>query len=307
MFSSLIRIMNKSEAEDPLSRLVLGTAGLGGVWNPVEPDESVNAILYALENGIQWIDTAPAYGDAENFIGEALRSWSGPSPRISTKVGRKKGFRVDVGEYDYSAYAMATSVETSLKHLNVEQLDILFLHEPAAIPEHLVKTAVEEIQCLKMRGYARYIGLGGNYPKSFSDYLMDNVFDVVMEYNRLTACCIDALSSSLPECNENNVSYWSASPLHMGLLGRKFEDFTMDNPNWLNPKHIQSAVAVNRIAKKYNVSLAGMSMRFLFSLPSTFNIVIGPSTISELKSTLESINMGPLSAAQLEEILEVIR
>ena len=47
------------------TNLVLGTAGLGGVWGKIDPGESVEAILLALESGINRLDTAPAYNESE--------------------------------------------------------------------------------------------------------------------------------------------------------------------------------------------------------------------------------------------------
>src|SRR5688572_13922057 len=94
-----------------LRRCVLGTAGLGGVWGRVDPEESVRTILTSLECGISAIDTAPAYGNAEEFIGKALQQWRGPQPAVSTKVGRLKTFAADDGRYDYSVKGMQSSLE----------------------------------------------------------------------------------------------------------------------------------------------------------------------------------------------------
>ncbi len=70
------------------SRLVLGTSGLGGVWGPVDEKESIKAILYALEQGVEVIDTAPSYNKAQEYLGKALQRWNGKRPFISTKIGR---------------------------------------------------------------------------------------------------------------------------------------------------------------------------------------------------------------------------
>ena len=123
------------QASDFLSRCVLGTTGLGGVWGKIDPTESIKAILMALANGITCIDTAPAYGDAESFVGIALNEWEGQKPLISTKIGRLKSYSATEGVYDYSNDGMEKSVENSLKALGVSDFDILFLHEPDAIPE----------------------------------------------------------------------------------------------------------------------------------------------------------------------------
>src|SRR5437870_5406146 len=97
-----------------LERCILGTAGLGGVWGPVNPLESVRTLLFALEIGINAIDTAPAYGDAEKYVGEALRNWGGIAPQISTKVGRLKSYDASEGKYDYSDDGIWRSLEQSL-------------------------------------------------------------------------------------------------------------------------------------------------------------------------------------------------
>ena len=73
-----------------LSKCILGTAGLGGIWGVIDQEESVRTILLALENGIEALDTAPAYADAEEIVGTALGKWRGNLPAISTKVGRLK-------------------------------------------------------------------------------------------------------------------------------------------------------------------------------------------------------------------------
>jgi len=133
-------------------RCVLGTAGLGGVWGEVDPQESVDTILTALEAGIHAIDTAPAYGDAEMYVGEALRLWPGKRPQLSTKVGRLKSYAADEGRYDYSLAGMQRSVEQSLETLGVSQLDILFLHDPDAINPAEIENVIGSLQTFKVKG-----------------------------------------------------------------------------------------------------------------------------------------------------------
>lgn len=276
---------NQHVSKGPLQRYILGTAGLGGVWRKVDPQESVRTILEALEMGIPGIDTAPAYGDAEIFVGEALRRWKGIMPNISTKVGRLKGFASDVGHYDYTAAAMEKSVEKSLKTLGVEAIDTLLLHEPAAIAPDLVNEAVHAMTGFKKKGYAKNIGLGGNYPGLFRKYVTGNAFDVVMEYNRLNACNMDALNTSLQQCQQYGVDFWAASPLFMGLLGSEYERFIHQRPDWIPPAYIEIARQVKLLADEQNISLPAMAFQFMKKIPASFKIVIGASNSAELHST----------------------
>ncbi|MCD2421857.1 aldo/keto reductase [Niabella pedocola] len=290
-----------------LQRYVLGTAGLGGVWGPVDPEASVNSILYALERGIPAIDTAPAYGDGEAFVGRALRQWKGASPMVSTKTGRLKSYASDNGIYNYTPDGMARSVDHSLRMLGLSKVDVLFLHEPAAIPDKEIEPAVLKMMALKQEGCTSQIGLGGNYPASFLPYLDAGIFDVVMEYNRLNACCIDALDTSLPGCSRRNIAYWAASPLHMGLLGGRFESFTRNRPQWLQQKCLDTASGVNKLAIEKQLSLPSLALRFLQNIPWPFRMVIGPANWQELSESLEAILDGPLENAIYNEIIGYIK
>ncbi|SDC99089.1 aldo/keto reductase [Niabella drilacis] len=286
-----------------LQQYVLGTAGLGGVWGAVDPEASVHTVIHALEAGISAIDTAPAYGNGEQIVGEALRQWKGTRPRISTKVGRLKSYASDHGIYDYTPGAMVKSVEGSLEILGIPAIDVLFLHEPAAIPEPEIGPAIAKMMDFKREGYARKIGLGGNYPPSFLKYLEAGMFDVVMEYNRLNACCTDALDTTLPECCSRNIAYWAASPLHMGLLGRCFNAFAAARPEWLEQRYIDTASGIHQMAVEHHLQLPSLALRFLQSIPLPVNIVIGPASQKELGDSLTAIARGPLAEDLYHKII----
>lgn len=284
-------------------RCVLGTAGLGGVLGKVDPTESVNTILTALEAGIKAIDTAPAYGDAEVYVGEALRLWTGEKPQISTKVGRLKGFQLDKGVYDYTYDSMQRSVEQSLKTLGLSQLDILFLHDPDAIDPAEIEKVIESLQTLKAKGYTRKIGIGGNPPTFLLPYLKPEIVDVLMEFNKLNACYAVALEENLPFCINNNISYFAASPLNMGLLGGSYETFTTNRPSWLDMKFVDAAIKTKSIADRHGMPLHTLAHRFLLSIPQMFQIVIGASNRQQLNATLDDFNKGALSNDIFSEVM----
>ena len=287
-----------------LERIVLGTAGLGGVWGSVDPVESEQTILYALESGITAIDTAPAYGDAELYVGKALKQWKGSLPTISTKVGRGKGFGVSEGNFDFSEAGMLRSIQKSLQTLGVEKLDILFLHDPKHMEENQAEQAVKTMQSFKEKGYTSKIGLGGNPPAFFDQYIGSGVFDVLMEFNKLNACNLSALDEYLPFCNLHQIKYYAASPLYMGLLGDNLKEFTTHRPEWISPETIQTAKGIEQIAKTFAISPDTLAHRFLLSLPYVFDIVIGASNHIQLKRTLSAFEQGPLPVS-LQETLRM--
>jgi len=285
-------------------RLILGTAGIGGIWGPVEPAASVETVLLAMELGIGAIDTAPAYAQAERFVGEALRQWRRPLPAISSKVGRLPGATAYDGHYDYSRDAMFRSAAASLEKLGIPELDVLFLHDPAQIPQNDFERVVEVMVELKDRGYARQIGIGGNPPLYAWPWLVDDTFSVLMEYNRLNACHTPALETSLPAALAAGKRYYAASPLNMGALGRPFADFSRNPPSWLPESDIAAARSLHQLAESEGLQLRAMAHRFLLSFPPEFNIVIGPSNPEELRATLGDFASGHLPVPLFQKILQ---
>ncbi|MFN3235951.1 MAG: aldo/keto reductase [Pseudomonadales bacterium] len=150
-----------------ISELGLGTVKFGrntGVKYPAAftiPDHQVLRALLdkAKALGINYLDTAPAYGSSEATLGELLqndnRDWV-----ISSKVGEY--YTGDKSEFDFRAETTTRSVEASLKKLRRETLDIVYVHSDGNDQEVIEHTAVlETLSQLKQRGLIRAIGFSG--------------------------------------------------------------------------------------------------------------------------------------------------
>lgn len=289
-----------------IDNVILGTAALGGIWGKIRPEESAITIFTALEHGIQAIDTAPAYGDAEDILGKVLRQWEGKRPQISTKVGRKKCYAVDDGHYDFTPDGMLRSVEDSLETLGIPEIHILFLHDPDAIVQADIDAVLKQLEYFKHAGYAKKIGLGGNPPAALEPYLQSDLFEVIMGFNRLNACNIEALDTIIPFCAQNNKAYYAASPLNMGLLGAKFPEFTASPPYWLGLESVTQAKKINEIAKKYHMPLHELAHRFLFTIEGKFKVVMGATDKEQLTDTLRAIEQGRLSPEVYTEVFKTL-
>jgi aryl-alcohol dehydrogenase-like predicted oxidoreductase len=257
-------------------------------------------------NGVDAIDTAPADGDAQAYIGEALKGWRGIRPMISSKAGRLRGSSAYEGHYDYTDEGMFRSVEASLETMGIPALDILFLHEPWMVAPEETGRVIETLIRIKSRGYARSLGIGGACPAWIYPYMASGIFDVVMEFNRLNACNLSALKDTLPYCEKHRLRYFAASPLYMGLLGRNFEPFTKEKPDWLSDELVSIACVLESLARENKMSLPSLAHRFLLSLPYEFSIVIGASNGEEFYDSMKALEKGPLPAELSEKILENI-
>ncbi len=123
-------------------------------------DADVESLLHGLlELGVNYIDTAPAYGLSEERIGRVLGHRRSEYV-LATKVGET--FSEGVSHYDFSGTAVRASVERSLKCLRTDVLDVLYLHSDGRDLWIQKQTdAVAALVELKQRGLVRRIGLSG--------------------------------------------------------------------------------------------------------------------------------------------------
>jgi aryl-alcohol dehydrogenase-like predicted oxidoreductase len=123
-------------------------------------DNQVAELLNGLlDLGINYIDTAPAYGTSEDRIGRAIAGRRSEFV-LATKVGET--FEGGVSTYDFSSTAIRCSIERSLERLRTPTIDVLLLHSDGSDAWIQSETdAVPTLQELKRRGLVRAIGLSG--------------------------------------------------------------------------------------------------------------------------------------------------
>lgn len=167
-----------------VSVLGLGTVKLGrnqGVKYPEHfqiPNDAEAQVLihYARDQGINLIDTAPAYGNSEERLGKLLKGqrqhWI-----ICSKTGEE--FVDGVSQFDFSEKHTIHSVERSLKRLGTDYLDVVLIHSDGNDLDILQNSpAMETLQRLKKQGKIRAVGMstktvaGGLLAVSQSDVVM---------------------------------------------------------------------------------------------------------------------------------------
>ncbi len=160
-----LRPLGRSQLK--LSQLGLGTVKLGRNTDVKYPagfelpsDEAVVELLSeASRLGINVLDTAPAYGHSEARLGDLLPRVSGQF-QIITKVGET--YDPTTGShYDFSERAIQESLETSLKRLNRDQLDVVLLHSNGQDTEILEAGALDNLLKARDQGLIRAVGLSG--------------------------------------------------------------------------------------------------------------------------------------------------
>jgi len=288
-------------------RLAFGLAGIGGAWGPVDPGVARETLRQAVEAGVGVFDVAPAYGTAEKLLGEALAGWRGPRPVVSTKVGRLAAPDGLVIAVDYSGSAMRDSLRRSLDTLGLPAVDLLFLHEPEMVPGEERPRVVEALRQLQAEGLTRRLGLGGGDGAGWDGFIESGCFDVVMLFRRLDACILDGMTADVPRVKAAGLAIYGASPLHMGLLGSRHEEFLREPPDWVWAQPIQRAIRLRALAERHGLSLPTLGHRFMFSVAEIDRTVIGARSPDELTAALADFAAGPLPAELFEEVCATSR
>lgn len=145
-----------------VSELTVGTWGAdSGFWGKVDEQGLINSIRTAIDNGVNIVDTAPAYGDGagELLVGRALRGGYRDKVLLSTKYGIYH--KLQNGEkklvHDASYANVVRECEDSLRRIGTDHIDFYFLHWPD--PSTPMEETMRAIGDLKKQGKVRFAGL----------------------------------------------------------------------------------------------------------------------------------------------------
>ena len=220
-----------------VSRLALGTWAIGGwMWGGTDEAESIKTIHAALDQGVNLIDTAPVYGfgRSEQIVGRALAQRKCRDQVIlSTKTGLNwkngKVFR------DCSPEYIKKNVADSLKNLQTDYLDILYIHWPDTL-EPFEATGKLMGQFLK-EGKIRAVGVSNYSPEQIQAFQKGGPLHLVQPpYNLFER---EVEGGLLPFCHKNNLHLMTYGALCRGLLSGKVtadREFQGDDLRKYDPK-----------------------------------------------------------------------
>jgi aryl-alcohol dehydrogenase-like predicted oxidoreductase len=123
-----------------------------------------------------------------------------------------------------------------------------------------------------------------------------------MLFRRLDAAILDGLTADVPRVRQAGLATYGASPLHMGLLGGRYDEFVRERPDWVWAPQIERAVRLRALAEKHGMTLPTLAHRFLFSVAEVDRTVIGARSPAELTAALADFSAGPLPAGLFDAI-----
>ena len=298
-----------------VSEIGHGAWGIGGnMWFGHTDKESLAALRASIEAGVNFIDTALAYGEeghSERLVGEIVRNQDKPV-YIATKVPPKNqlwparpGIGIeDVFPYDY----IVECTERSLDNLGLDVIDLQQLHvwNPDWLPRDEWRRAIED---LKKAGKVRAFGISINdhQPDSAVGIIDTGLIDTVQViYNIFDRTPEKTL---LPLCHQKDIGVIARVPFDEGsLTGRITEDSTFEDKDFRamyfrGDRKREVAEHVGALLEDLEIErhdLPLIALRFILSNPAVSTVIPGMRSISSVQMNTRAPMLGPLPEAFME-------
>jgi uncharacterized protein len=186
----LTTVSSQSVGLDDDKKLICRTLGKTGLNLPVISmgvmrSDNPNLVKAALKSGIKYLDSAHVYqgGPNEEMLGTLLKGYQRDSFIISTKI-KGDGLDKETGLYnkDYSVQGFIEKFHTSLQRLQMEYVDILYMHSASRREAVLFEPYMRAMEQLKKEGKARFLGISthSNEPESILAVADSNFYDIVL-------------------------------------------------------------------------------------------------------------------------------
>ena len=288
-----------------VSNICVGTMTFGG---QVDEAAAIEIVDYALDNGINFIDTANVYtgGTSEIITGKALKT-----RRHEAVLATKIRFNVTGVKNDEGLHRghMISGVDACLKRLDTDYLDILYMHAPDN--ETPVEETMEAATQLVKAGKARYIGVSNFASWQIVDLIrasekINGIAPVVTQncYNLITR----SIDRELVPCiKAHNIGLVVFSPIASGLLtekhlagipaeGSRMATNKQYNERFWKPGNLEALLELDAIAKEAGMNITELALNWCASLGYVDSILSGMSSLGQFKQNITWLRDKPLDA-----------
>ena len=304
-----------------VSEICLGTMTFG---EKTGADEAEKSVQYALGRGVNFIDTADIYprgaqGESERIVGKAVREIR-DKVILATKVGGPMGSgRNDKG---LGRVHIQKAVDGSLGRLQTDYIDLYYLHIPD--PTVDIAEVLDTMDELVKAGKIRYYGVS-NYPEwqvcemkwMASKNRMDAPMVYEGVYNLLARGAEDGL---IPFLCRYQMGFTVYNPLAGGMLTGKYTDEKTqevrgrldENPGYreryFSRKNLDAVLRLQSAAQRQGMSLVEFSYRWILSHKEVSSVIMGFSSLDQLKQNLDLMDSGRKLAldAETEKLVDEV-
>ncbi|WP_440675704.1 aldo/keto reductase [Candidatus Pelagibacter sp. HIMB1593] len=323
-----------------VSTICLGTMTWG---EQNTPDEAFEQMDFALSNGVNFWDTAElyavpprkeTYGDTEEIIGNWFEKTKKRKEVIlATKVAGPARDYLRNGENSFTGPNLESALNNSLKRLKTDYIDLYQLHWPERNVNNFgrlgyvhkenewnkFEDVLGELDKYIKAGKIRYVGLSNETPWGALNYLQlskDKNLPRMMSIQNPYSLLNRSYEVGLAEVSiREKIGCLAYSPLASGYLTGKYRNknfpkgsrMERDFDFWTRYRKPNTEAAVElyfKICEKHNLNMTQMSIKFCEIQEFMTSVIIGATTMEQLKSDIESVNVN-LSNDVIEEINQV--
>ena len=289
-----------------LSVIGLGSSAFGHGWGPVDDNESINTVRQALDEGINWIDTAAIYGfgHCEQVIAKAIKQLS-EKPIIATKCGLTWDKSFNEIEC-LKAESIAAECEASLKRLDIETIDLYQIHFP--MPAEDIEQAWSQMTKLVEQGKVRYIGVSNfNLEQLERIQAIYPAASLQAPYNMINRQIEEEIT---PFCVQNNIGLITYIPMARGLLTGKFNHkrlASMTDDDYRNkledfqPPQFDATLELVDELKNLSRTSAQLAISWVLRRSEVTATIVGARRPEQIKETAKAADF-KLTDKELEQI-----
>jgi aryl-alcohol dehydrogenase-like predicted oxidoreductase len=299
-----------------VSAISFGAWAIGGTWGNVKDEESMAALHRALDLGVNFFDTADGYGDghSEQLLAK-LRKERNEKFHVATKAGRRLNPHVAGG---YNKANLTGFVESSLKNLEVEALDLLQLHCPPTVVYYMPET-FDVLDGLVQAGKLRYYGVSvEKVEEALKAIEYPNLQTVQIIFNIFRQRPSELFFS---EAQKRKVGILARVPLSSGMLTGKMtreSKFEADDHRLFNRQgesfdkgetfsgldYEVSLQAVDELRPLVpeGMSMSQMALRWILMFPAVTCAIPGAKRPAQVEENVKAADQPPLSDEAMNRI-----
>jgi aryl-alcohol dehydrogenase-like predicted oxidoreductase len=298
-----------------VSRIAFGTWQLGGDWGQFEEATAIAAIRRARELGVNFFDTAQAYGfgASERLLGKALGDELTRN-RDQLVIATKGGLRMtDTGLVrDASPEWLREGVDASLTALGVDHIDLYQVHWPdAKVP---VAETAGALRDLVAEGKIGHVGVSNYSADQMAEFAKTLPVETVQPPYHLFRREIE--DDVLPYSQANNVGVLVYGPLAHGLLsGTLNEKTTFASDDWRGKsgvftgdtyrRNLEAVRALEKLAADRGMTVSQLAIAWTLANPAVHVAIVGARRANHIEESIASVDIS-LTSADLAEIDKIM-
>jgi aryl-alcohol dehydrogenase-like predicted oxidoreductase len=295
--------------------IAYGTWQFGGDWGPVDDRAALDAIGHARSLGINFFDTAQAYGfgRSERLLGRALAA-DLRSARESVVIATKGGLRMDGDRLvrDASPAWLRKGAEASLDALGTDYIDLYQVHWPD--PATPIRDTASALADLVSEGLIRHVGVSNYSPAQIAEFAAVLPVETVQPPYHLFRRDVEA--GLLPYAAAHHIGVLAYGPLAHGLLGGAITgtstfaagDWRSRSPAFTGPgfrRNLRVVAALRRFAAGRGATIGQLAVAWVLAHPAVQVAIVGARTPAHLAESLGALDLtlGPDDLAEIDRIM----